>query len=99
MVEGVSASGLADGRVVVSASWGENNFDAAQSDDAVVLYVCSATCRLGLVVDGTRGTFFGPAKVATHGQDGVVVYEAEPKLDAGPDRTVLRRFTCDAPSP
>ena len=84
---------------LVSASWGENNLDFAESDDEVVLYACTAArCSKALVVDGTRGTFFDGGRLATRGQDGVVVYGAEPKgPDGAGERIVLRRFTCDVP--
>lgn len=99
VVEGVDTAALSDGRLLVSASWGENNLDAAASDDAVVLYACGATsCGLALTVDGSNGTFFGRARVATLGLDGAIVYSAEPKGGAGVERTVLRRFTCPAPA-
>jgi hypothetical protein len=98
VVEGVDTAALSDGRLLVSATWGENNLDAADSDDAAVLYACTATsCGLALTVDGTNGTFFGRARIATRGLDGAIVYSAEPKGGNSVERTVLRRFTCPTP--
>jgi hypothetical protein len=96
VAEGLSLGALADGRVVAAASWGENNLDAAASDDAALLYLCATSggCRRALTLDGRRGVFYEATHLATSGGGGVAVWAWTNKGQGGAEGLTARRFSC-----
>ena len=100
VAEGLALAALGDGRVVATASWGENNLDAAASDDAVALYACAASggCRRALTLDGRRGVFYEATKVAAAGTRGLAVWAWTNKGAAGAQGLTAQRFDC-TPAP
>lgn len=96
VAEGLSLAALADGRVVAAASWGENNLDAASSDDAALLYVCATSggCRRALTLDGRKGVFYEATHLATSGTTGVAVWAWANKGQGGAEGLTARRFSC-----
>ncbi|MFT7580821.1 MAG: hypothetical protein ACI9MR_002495 [Myxococcota bacterium] len=100
-VQGVSAASLGDGRLVAAASWGANNLEAAQSNDSVELYACSAAgaCGKAVTLDGRNGTFYEQTALATRGENGVAVWAWETKgSDADTSGVTIQRFRCPAPA-
>jgi hypothetical protein len=100
VAEGLALAALDDGRVVATSSWGENNFEAAASDDSVMLHVCSTGgCQRGATLDQRRGVFYEATKVAASGTRGVAVWAWTKKGPEGAQGMTVQRFTCDAATP
>ncbi len=100
VAEGLALAALGDGRVVATSSWGENNFEAASSDDSVMLHVCSTGgCQRGATLDSRKGIFYETTKVAAAGTRGVAVWAWTMKGSEGAQGLTVQRFTCDAATP
>ncbi|MCB9736610.1 MAG: hypothetical protein H6745_28875 [Deltaproteobacteria bacterium] len=98
VVEGLSLAAAGAGRLVLTASWGENNLEYQKSDDEVLLYVCGATggCRQGAVLDGRKGVFYDGTRVAMgpSGADGLAVWAWQEKGDSDIEGATAQRFRC-----
>lgn len=98
VAQGLDLAALSDGRVVATASWGQNNLDAASSNDSVTLTLCSASgCARAATLDGRKGVFYGATKVAATGTRGIAAWDWEEKGSSEETGLTLQRFRCDPP--
>lgn len=83
-------------RVVIAATHGQNNFDAAESDDSVDVYACDADgCTAPLRVAPGPGVFYEAVDIATRGDEAAVLWAQSPKGDGdAPEADFVQRITC-----
>lgn len=95
VVGALAIAPLGDG-VVIGVSHGANNFDPAESDDSVDVYLCNGGgCAAVWQPATTRGVFYDSVTLATRGDEGAILWNQSPKvgIDA-PEAARLQRFTC-----
>lgn len=96
VVGGLAMTPLGE-RVAIVLSRGENNFDPAESEDSVDLYVCDGGggCDRAAQPTSVRGVFYGDVAIATRGDEVAVLWHQEPKRDVdAPETNVLARYRC-----